>query len=337
MRIRCDMKWPLMLDIDFECHGFTALLGASGSGKSCLLRAIAGLLPAQTSPWSGFVPQHRPVGYLPQGLALFPHLRAWQNVAFSLRGRSSMLRRHAQALLADVGLAALADRYPHELSGGQQQRVALARARARSPELLLLDEPSSALDAITRDAVLGDLIHRIRDSSVPALAATHDPQVAGMADWIVLLAQGRIIQQGPPTEVMNRPLSEMAARLVGIPNIHTAEVVDGNGASLTLDCGGLTLTSAWPDWLGKAGHVGVAIRPEAVVPASGEDTGGFEATVVGHRSEGLFQRLSLQMGSITMQALLPPAYSLPANCDTCRMTIAPQHVHLFALDRNRLS
>ena len=207
---------PIALDVGFEVRGFTALLGFSGSGKTSLLKALAGLLPAEGSPWEGLPAQRRPVGYMPQGSALFPHMSVLENVAFALRGKQRLPQ--AQKLLDALGIGHLAARNGARISGGEAQRVALARALARQPELLLLDEPSAALDATTRDAVLAQLIDSIDASGVPALAATHDPAIAMLADWLVLLADGRIIQQGTPRELVNGPETVAAAKLLGYQN-----------------------------------------------------------------------------------------------------------------------
>jgi ABC-type Fe3+/spermidine/putrescine transport system ATPase subunit len=233
MRIDYRIERPVRLQANFEVEGFTILLGQSGEGKTMLLRAIAGLLPADGEPFGGLAPQHRPVGYLPQGYALFPHLRAWENVAFALpRGR----QRRAQALelLARVRLADMAERYPAALSGGQQQRVALARALARKPQLLLLDEPSSALDAATRDEVMAELISEMHEFGLPALAVSHDPHLAALADRVAVMSGRRIVQQGAPTEVLSRPASPAVARLLGHRNLFTARVVGHENSSTTL-------------------------------------------------------------------------------------------------------
>jgi molybdate transport system ATP-binding protein len=206
-----------VLHAQFEVRGFTALLGRSGAGKTSLLRAIAGLLPAAGSPWAGLPAQRRPVGYLPQGAALFPHLTALGNAAYALRGKDRLAR--AQALLDGIGIGELATRPAGALSGGEAQRVALARALARGPEILLLDEPSAALDASTRDEVLSWLIETIDARRLPALAATHDSAVAAMAAWVVLLDSGRVIQQGTPRSVFDNPQTAAAARLLGYENI----------------------------------------------------------------------------------------------------------------------
>ena len=231
LRVRLHVRQPLALQLDFEVRGFTALLGASGEGKSTVLKALAWLLPSSGEPFDGLPAQRRPVGYLPQGYALFPHMKAWENVAYALGGRLAGRREQALELLRAVGLQAQAGQRPAALSGGQQQRVALARALARQPRLLLLDEPTSALDAATRDEVLAELVVRMHQLGMPALAATHDSQVAAMADWVVLLAGRRVLQQGTARQVFAHPASLQAAALLGVRNRFGAtvrELADGH-------------------------------------------------------------------------------------------------------------
>jgi ABC-type Fe3+/spermidine/putrescine transport system ATPase subunit len=223
MRIDYRIDRPIRLQARFEVEGFTVLLGQSGEGKTTLLRAIAGLLPAQGEPFGGLPPQDRAVGYLPQGYALFPHLRAWENVAFALP-RSPQQRVQALQLLARLRLVDVADHYPTALSGGQQQRVALARALARKPQLLLLDEPSSALDAATRDEVMAELISEVHEFGLPVLAVSHDPHLAALADRVAVMSGQNIVQQGVPAEVLSRPSSVAVARLLGHRNLFSARV-----------------------------------------------------------------------------------------------------------------
>jgi molybdate/tungstate transport system ATP-binding protein len=223
MRIDYHIEHPVRLQVDFEVEGFTILLGQSGEGKTTLLRALAGLLPAQGEPFGGLPPQHRAVGYVPQGYALFPHLRAWENVAFALP-RGPRRRAEALELLLRVRLVDVAEHYPAALSGGQQQRVALARALTRKPQLLLLDEPSSALDAGTRDEIMAELISEIHEFGLPALAVSHDPHLAALADHVAVMNGRRIVQQGSPDEVLSRPASAAVARLLGHRNLFTARV-----------------------------------------------------------------------------------------------------------------
>jgi len=215
--VRYQLRQPIALDVAFEVRGFTALLGRSGAGKTSLLKALAGLLPAKGSPWAQLPPERRPVGYLPQAAALFPHLTALGNVAYPLRGADRLAT--AQVLLDGLGLGALAGRPAPSLSGGEAQRVALARALARAPELLLLDEPSAALDAVSRDEMLAWLMEMTQLRGVPALVATHDPAIARRAEWLVLLAEGRVIQEGKCRDVFEQPVNEAAARLLGYENV----------------------------------------------------------------------------------------------------------------------
>jgi molybdate/tungstate transport system ATP-binding protein len=256
MRIDYRIERPIALHAAFDVEGFTVLLGASGEGKSLLLRAIAGLTPAQGTPFGGMPPQHRAVGYLPQGYALFPHLNAWQNVAFALRG--TQRRAQALQLLERVHMAEFAERYPATLSGGQQQRVALARALARRPQLLLLDEPTSALDPATRDDVIAELIGEVHEFGIPALAVSHDPHLAAVADRLVLMHGRRIIQIGSPAEVNANPVDGSAARLLGHRNVHRGRI---DARRLLWQDGGIALPVHSHAF---EGEVDWAIDPEAI-------------------------------------------------------------------------
>ncbi len=258
--INYTLTTPIRLDVQFEIRGFTALLGRSGAGKTSLLKALSGLLPATGTPWAGLPPESRPIGYMPQGAALFPHLTVLENAAFSLRGPNRL--QTAQALLNDLGIGHLASRGGERVSGGEAQRAALARALARNPELLLLDEPSAALDATTRDTILTQLIETIAGRKIPALAATHDFAIAALADWIVLLSNGHIIQQGTPGDLFTNPGTIEAAKLLGYQNFfsesgqtHTIRAEDieitptGRPATITAirpHGAGLRLTCAIP-------------------------------------------------------------------------------------------
>jgi molybdate transport system ATP-binding protein len=236
------LEQPVTLHARFEVRRFTALLGRSGAGKTSLLKAIAGLLPATGTPWGGLPPEARPAGYLPQGSALFPHLTALENAAYAIRGPDRFAR--AQRLLDELGIGALAQRPAPTLSGGEAQRVALARALARQPALLLLDEPSAALDGTTRDAVLAWLAATLTARAIPALAATHDHNIALLADWVVVLDGGSIIQQGAPRAVFNHPATVAAAALLGYENIwqdagaafaiRAADIEIGTGQTATI-------------------------------------------------------------------------------------------------------
>ncbi len=223
LQIDYHLTTPVALHARFEVNGFTALLGRSGAGKTSVLKALAGLIPASGTPYENLPAKSRPIGYLPQASMLFPHLTILENAAFALTGPGRLATAHA--LLDSLGIGHLAQRAGAEISGGEAQRAALARALARQPELLLLDEPASALDATTRDETMAALIAIITGSKIPTLAATHDPAIAAMADWIVLLAEQKIIQQGPARLVFNNPASTAAAQLLGYQNIWTRNAI----------------------------------------------------------------------------------------------------------------
>ena len=212
----------------------TALLGPSGCGKTSILRAIAGLLhPVRATirmhgeVWSDsdtrrFIPtRHRPIGFVPQQYGLFPHLTALGNVMMSLRQLSATQRSaRAQAFLDQVHIGELADRYPRALSGGQRQRLALARAIAREPQLLLLDEPFSAVDRTTKRLLYVEIKRLHEQLGLTTVLVTHDlDEAAQLASHLCLIDRGRLLQAGPTREVLARPCCESAARLLDIPNI----------------------------------------------------------------------------------------------------------------------
>jgi molybdate transport system ATP-binding protein len=210
-----------------------ALLGPNGAGKTTVLRTLAGLLvPAEgrvtldgrvledTARRVRVPAERRPVGMVFQDYLLFPHMSVAENVAFGLRARGAgraPAQRAARAWLERLGLAELADARPGTLSGGQQQRVALARALATDPRMLLLDEPLAALDISTRAEVRRDLRRHLREFPGVNLLVTHDPlEAIALADRLIVIESGRIVQAGTPAEVAERPRTSYVADLVGV-------------------------------------------------------------------------------------------------------------------------
>jgi molybdate/tungstate transport system ATP-binding protein len=312
MRVDYRIDHPIALHAAFDVEGFTVLLGASGEGKSLLLRAIAGLTPAQGEPFGGMPPQHRAVGYLPQGYALFPHLNAWQNVAFALRG--AQRRTQAMQLLERVHMAAFAERYPSTLSGGQQQRVALARAMARRPQLLLLDEPTSALDPVTRDDVVAELIGEVHEFGIPTLAVSHDPHLAAVADQLVLMHERRIIQIGSPGSVYADPVNGAAARLLGHRNVHRGRIEHADGAwqlawpegGVVFPIDGRASAEADVDW---------TIDPEEIrlVDAACASPHALRASVEVRHVSGRTSHLGLRCGQGRLWASMPAGAPVPSS------------------------
>ena len=204
-----------------------ALLGPSGCGKTTALRVIAGFeRPDSGDVWVGdrrvagrgcwVAPEKRSIGMVFQDWALFPHLDVWHNVGFGIAKNSDARVREVLEL---VDLTGLEKRFPHELSGGQQQRVALARALAPKPEVILLDEPFSNLDATLRAAVRAEVRQVLREAGATAIFVTHDQEEAlSMADELAVMVGGAIAQVGAPHEVYGMPADSRVAGLVGEAN-----------------------------------------------------------------------------------------------------------------------
>ena len=207
-----------------------AILGPSGAGKSIALRALAGFLGPHAGqvryagkPVSGIPVEDRHIGYVPQSLALFPGRTVWQQVLFATDADPEL----AVWWLRKLRLDGLEERFPEQLSGGQRQRVALARALSHDPRLVLLDEPFSALDAPVRDELRRELRRLQRETGLSTVLVTHDPEEAALlADEILVVAEGRLLQAGPRGEVFKRPASLRVARLLGIQNISTGTVTE---------------------------------------------------------------------------------------------------------------
>jgi iron(III) transport system ATP-binding protein len=238
-----------------------ALLGPSGSGKTTLLRAIAGL----ETPHSGTIrigdtvffdsskridlsPDARGLGLVFQSYALWPHRTVFDNVAYGLKLRKiapDQIKARVTKALAQIGLAHLEERYPHQLSGGQQQRVALARALVYEPPLILLDEPLSNLDAKLREEARAWLRALITSLNLSALIVTHDQTEAmAIADRITLINAGCVEQEGTPSDLYGSPATLFAAEFMGNNNGIEGTLVEHNGETATIELMGCRITGA---------------------------------------------------------------------------------------------
>jgi putative spermidine/putrescine transport system ATP-binding protein len=261
-------------DLAAEAGEFVSFLGPSGCGKTTTLRMIAGF----ERPTSGKIvvkgvditnraPNQRNVGMVFQSYALFPNMTVADNVGFGLKVRrqpKDQIRKRVGELLELIHLPDKAGRYPWQLSGGQQQRVALARALAIEPQVLLLDEPLSALDAKIRVTLRNEIRAIQRQLGITTVYVTHDQEEAlSLSDRIVVMSEGRIEQTGTPFEIYNFPSTGFVARFVGTLNVVSAKVLDPTAG--TLETAGQPIRAAGPISGGHSGDsVTVALRPEII-------------------------------------------------------------------------
>ncbi|MEV8333204.1 ABC transporter permease [Streptomyces niveus] len=271
-----DERWALHADVtgftrlvlDAEPGTTIAVVGPNGAGKTTLLRALLGLTPRAHAELrlgaldvTALPPHRRGVAWVPQDGALFPHLSALSNTAYGLRAQGvgrAEARRSAQLWLDRLGVGHLAHRRPAQVSGGQAQRVALARALATNPRLLLLDEPLAALDQTTRARVRHTLRSHLEGFGGVCLMVTHDPvEAVSLADRVLVLDEGRVVQDAPPADVTRRPRSPWVARMLGRNAWPGTATADG----LALTDGGLLVVADPPPPGTRALAI---IAPEAV-------------------------------------------------------------------------
>ncbi|WP_395448308.1 ABC transporter ATP-binding protein [Aminobacter sp. UC22_36] len=264
--------------LGIEKGEFVSFLGPSGCGKTTVLRMVAGFETPTSGATSidgrdvtGLPANRRKIGMVFQAYALFPNLTVADNIGFGLKvageGKAEIARRVAE-MLELIGLPQLGSRYPFQLSGGQQQRVALARALAPRPQVLLLDEPLSALDAKIRVSLREEIRRIQRDLGITTIFVTHDQEEAlSMSDRVVVMHQGVADQVGTPFEIYNRPATRFVAEFVGTLNLIDADLIDSAAGHIRLAGVPVTLDRAPP---GRAGErISLALRPETVALGRG--------------------------------------------------------------------
>lgn len=330
-------QFELHLDWELNAGETLVLFGPSGSGKTTALRALAGLVrpvsgyidisgqPVYDSAGNIWLPAHkRRVGYLTQQYHLFPHLNLAQNISYGLGSswrnpQSGHSSPELEEILDTFQLRGLEERYPWELSGGQQQRVALARAMVTQPQLLLLDEPFSALDAGLRRSLRQELRIALARRPVPVVLVTHDREEAlSMGDNVQVIDGGRTIARGFPIDVLGQPGQTAVARLVGVENLFRMKVEsrhpkdgtmrlsrEGNDLPVVLeaplDDGPLDDRAA--DW------VTVGIRASDIILSSDEPVG----SSARNRLPGTVSRIEAR----------PPGYLIELDCGiplNCQVT-----------------
>lgn len=313
--VRYDKRTALIdFDLTLNAGEALALLGPSGSGKTTILRALAGFTPIASgritidgTDISAMSPQQRGFGIVVQNYALFPHMSVADNVAFGLRARGrkrseicSTVAEHLEL----VGMSQYARSRPHELSGGQQQRVALARALAIRPDVLLMDEPLSALDAPLRREMLGELIllhDRLPDLTM--LFVTHDQAEAlALADRVGLLRDGRLLALDTPKRLYDRPPNRFAAEFLGQTNLLKVDVAAGGKreGAIEVRLGSQTLTIHSPDdWIDQPDAGWLCIRPHQLTlspnPHPTAQTNRLHGVVVDNEWKGSHYRIQVKV------------------------------------------
>jgi len=326
-------------NLDIEKGEFVSFLGPSGCGKTTTLRMVAGF----EIPTTGKItlggneitdksPNQRNVGMIFQAYALFPNMTVAQNIGFGLRIRKepeSAVKQRVDEMVNLINLEKHANKYPYQLSGGQQQRVALARALANRPQVLLLDEPLSALDAKIRVSLRAEIRSIQKRLGITAVFVTHDQEEAlSISDRIVVMYEGRVEQVGTPFEIYNFPKTQFVANFVGTLNTAAAEIVDPAKGLLKMD--GVELTSADEmNGYKKGDKVLIAIRPERLSFASEQK----KANVVDSRIEnitflGSVVRIQVMIGNtkFNMDTFNNPFLELPKIGDVDQVTCSKEAV-----------
>ena len=314
---------------------FVSFLGPSGCGKTTVLRMIAGF----ETPTSGAIaidgrnvtglrPNQRNIGMVFQAYALFPNLTVAQNVAFGLRvkgaGRAETEARVAE-MLTLIGLSELGSRYPFQLSGGQQQRVALARALAPRPQVLLLDEPLSALDAKIRVSLRTEIRAIQRQLGITTIFVTHDQEEAlSISDRIVVMHQGIADQVGSPFEIYNRPATSFVASFVGTLNRVEAVVTDPAAGGIRL--GEAEIATGKPIAAPAGAKVALALRPEALRLGQWPGHGQFQARIDAVHFLGSVIRIEADAGGVPLylDTFNRPSAPPPAIGETVVLSADPE-------------
>lgn len=286
--------------LNVQAGQLVALLGPSGCGKTTTLRLIAGfewpddgtisINGRLVAGQNAHIPaEQRRVGMVFQEYALFPHLDVAGNIGFGLQGSTGDHARRVGEMLELVGLVGLGKRMPFELSGGQQQRVALARALAPQPEVLLLDEPFSNLDAALRMQVRGEVRAILKEAGITGVFVTHDQEEAlSLADEVAVMMHGRVVQSAPPEVLYSHPATRDVAAFVGEANF-----LRGQAEGDSVQC----VLGSFPLVAPAEGAVFILLRPENVHLSAADGTG--NASVIWREFYGHDQRVGLRLSDNT--------------------------------------
>ena len=329
------------LDLSVAPGELVTLLGPSGCGKTTTLRLIAGL----ESPTRGLIEiggqdvthlsaSYRKVSMVFQSYALFPHMSVRDNVGYGLSFKSlpkSELRDRAEAGLAMVGLEGFGDRLPSELSGGQQQRVAVARAIVLEPEVLLLDEPLSNLDAKLRRRVREEIREIQQRLNLTAVYVTHDQEEAmAVSDRIIVMKNAEIAQEGSPRDLYQRPNSPFIADFIGDANLLDCEVISTRDDVAQVRLGGQTVQAANP--LACRGNAKLAVRPHDIRLSTPGPAPTFEGVVTYAAYLGREVQYTLDSVFGTLFVTCGPNTALHRTGEAVAVDLDPAALHVVPLD-----
>ena len=314
---------------------FVSFLGPSGCGKTTTLRMIAGFeqptagtIAVNGADITGMPPNRRNIGMVFQSYALFPNMTVGDNIGFALKVRKrpkDQIRKRVDELLAMFHLPDKGGRFPYQLSGGQQQRVALARALAAEPEVLLLDEPLSALDAKIRVALRKEIRAIQRQFGITTVYVTHDQEEAlSLSDRVVVMSEGRIEQIGSPAEIYNFPATPFVASFVGTLNLIQVTVVDGSTARLSV--GDQEIIGSRPG-AGSGQRATVALRPEAVALGEAGGSNRLRGTVEDVSFLGSIVRTRLRIAAdatLSFDQFNDPSLSTAVVGETITVSFSPE-------------
>lgn len=323
------------ISIDVDEGEFLTLLGPSGCGKSTLLRLIAGLEP----PTRGKViingrdvsyvsPGKRNIAMVFQSYALYPHMTVYENIAAGLKLRkmpSDEIRRRVNDVAQKLGLEHLMDRKPGQMSGGQRQRVALGRALVREPDVFLLDEPLSNLDALLREQVRADLKQLFDKQQAPVVYVTHDQTEAmTLSSKVAVLYDGNLQQLAPPHEIYTRPANQFVAGFVGSPQMNLLTLsCDGNNAILG------DFRIPLPNISPTPSQIVLGLRPEDVHLAKADDRLTLQGRIFLVENLGMQNLISVRVkgSELRIRALLPSDQVWEGEDVT--LSMSPQDIHWF--------